>query len=73
MGVDPTLLGRQLATRTAEKDRLLQEVNRLEPAGAMSARDVGALIDVFGSVAEALKTATHDEHHRISTACRLTC
>jgi hypothetical protein len=28
---------------------------------------------VFGSVAEALKSATHDEHNRIDAACRLTC
>ena len=68
-GVDPTLLGRQLATRTAEKERILQEISRPEPTGARSARDIGALIDIFGSVAEALKSATHDEHHRIYTAC----
>ncbi len=72
-GVDPTLLGQQLATRTAEKDRILRDIGRLEPAGAMSAREIQRLIDMFGSVAVALKSATHDEHHRIYTACRLTC
>ena len=39
----------------------------------MSAREIQHLIDMFGSVAVALKSATHDEHHRIYTACRLTC
>ena len=39
----------------------------------MSAREIQSLIDMFGSVAVALKSATHDEHHRIYTACRLTC
>ena len=72
-GVEPTLLGRQLATRSAEKERILQEIGRLEPTGAMSAREIQSLIDLFGSVADALKSATHDEHHRIYTACRLTC
>jgi len=37
-GVDPTLLGQQLATRTAEKDGILREIGRLEPTGAMTAR-----------------------------------
>ena len=32
-----------------------------------------ALIDMFGSVADALKSAIHDEHHRIYSAYRLTC
>ena len=30
-GVDPTLHGQQLATRTAEKDRILREISRLAP------------------------------------------
>lgn len=30
-GVDPTLLGQQLATRTAEKERIRREIERLEP------------------------------------------
>jgi hypothetical protein len=38
---------------------------------AMSAREIRSLIDMFGPVAEALQSATHDEHHRTSTACRL--
>src|SRR6478609_8475819 len=61
-GVEPTLLGRQLATRTAEKERTLHEIKRLEPTGAMSAREIQYLIDLFGSVTDALKSATHDEH-----------
>ena len=32
-GVDPTLLGQQFATRTAEKDRILRDIGRLEPEG----------------------------------------
>jgi site-specific DNA recombinase len=72
-GVEPTLLGRQLATRAVEKERILHEIGRLEPTGARSAREIQSLIDLFGSVADALKSATHDEHHRIYTACRLTC
>ena len=72
-GVDPTLLGQQLATRTAEKDGILREIGRLEPTGAMTAREIQQLIDMFGSVAVALKSATDDEHHRIYAACRLTC
>ena len=51
-GVDPTLLGQQLANRTAERDRIIQEIGRLEPKGAMSAREIRSLIDVFGSVAK---------------------
>ena len=39
----------------------------------MSAREIQYLIDLFGSVTDALKSATHDEHHRIYTACHLTC
>jgi len=38
-GIEPTLLGQQLATRIAEKDRILREIGRLEPTGALSARN----------------------------------
>jgi hypothetical protein len=72
-GIDPTLLGQQLATRTAEKDRILREIARLEPTGALSRQQTQSLIDMFGSVADALRSATHDEHHRIYSACCLTC
>jgi hypothetical protein len=72
-GIEPTLLGQQLATRIAEKDRILREIGRLEPPGAVSAREIRGLIEMVGSVADALESANHEEHHRIYAACRLTC